>query len=273
VLYQKWGAKKFLLFCVWFFCFVTFILFFSNRRVTSSPSQTFFEDLSFENNNSLGGFRIVKCLDNDPAKKAYSISFKKMRSDSHTIGVFKTPLKRNVEIENLCLSFFNYDTSKEFQQGKGYNTELFENAEYTTDLIRNCISSFQKKFNKFSISIDLSNIAGAKIYGFSYNLFHEDDLSLSVQAKIATIGEGLPKVDLRGHAQITDSEESTLISNHIIWDVKKKSFTAHKYCLIHNGEKITGSLLTVDYELNELSNVNIVNNKEEYRCFAQANHY
>jgi len=206
------------------------------------------------------------------------------------LGIFKTALHKAVKIWDLRLRYYQYTTNKIKPVAQSISSKPSDRARAgsgalnrdsisvvpgdagtSVQLLTEVFDKLAKQQNGWRIGIDLSNVSEVLVDDFSYQVFRDNALFLSVQSKKAIASYRHCWLVLCGHVTIKTAKGNTLESNRVRWDVVNKRFTADGiYVLNCNGVKTVGRKVSVDVLLNPVGTKQAKSTgKERGKCLAK----
>lgn len=249
------GRRKKRLYAAVLICWIAFtiiVFLFSSRFETIKINPAIF-DFNQSSENHLDAFSYIRFDELNNKRPAYGIAFNSLDLENISVGPFTTAMFRKAIIQGLEVKIYNYaEAIEEKSESIVQKIDTKKIAEETTKVFRN--PSNTHSFGK----INLSNVAEALINGFDCKFYDDDDLSLSIMCKKATVTKN-GEMELRGHVIIKTGDGSILESNFAQWDIKQNNFKIkNSYILNQNGSVKTGR--------NKIFNSRL---QEEHKCTAK----
>lgn len=226
--------------------------------------------------NQIKAFRFIRYSPDKTKKPLFSVSFDNLLIENNNLGIFKSALHQVARISNLEFTTYQYpensaELSETEQQDCLPHDFLCKNN--IIEQVRAYADPLMDKSDGWRINLDITsaNVSELVINDFSYKIFSENDLVLSIQSKRAIALYNSGGLTLRGHVTIKTDKKNVLESNHVVWDIDNNIFTVQGvYALNQNGTVKVGRDITLDHNLNEIIPKQTVKVcQEEAKCVAK----
>jgi hypothetical protein len=227
--------------------------------------------------NQIAAFRFVRYNPEKNNKPYFSFSFDNLLVENNKLGIFKSALHRVVRISNLDFKTCQYPENNPITPARNRSEEDLQDLPSTNNIFSQARCFIEQLLDKqdgwgIDLNITFANVSELVINNFSYSLFSENDLVLSIQSKRAIASYSSSGLILRGHVIIKTGRGDVLEGNHIKWDIDNNTFAVQGvYALNQNGTVKSGKDVTLDHALNEIIPEQTVKcyQKEEPKCFAK----
>jgi hypothetical protein len=193
---------------------------------------------------------------------AHSIYFDTLRTESGSLGWFKTGVHQTARITGLRLRLYSYNAQT--NPGADAPSERPLDGEPLLDTLKRlaeaCASGLQGPVGGSApalqldiANVNLRNVSEIRIRDFDYTAFDNDQRVIEVKSRLAQASCMTDDVILRGHVVITAASGDTLESNHVCWNRPRGCFEViGGYVLWRAGTMVSGKNLLVDTQLNNI---------------------
>jgi len=215
-------------------------------------------------------------------KPSFEVRWKNLCAENGRLGIFKTPLYKAVIIEGLDVKSYQYSQCEKRHDGPVVPTQtacepahqateesaaVKEDHAVLTQTVSDLACQMKERFAGVKMVasplLDAHRATKVVVRGLDYRLFRDGRLDLGIRCRNTVISASNPEVVLRGDVTIEAADGARLISNSVLWDVKKGQFSAPgTYVLEHNGVPVWGSGIHCDHCLQPLRTETLMVGKE-----------
>ena len=193
--------------------------------------------------NSTGYFRVIKDFTGEGGLSHWDVCADDVSTRNGRVGIFTTYMSRKTYIKGLKLRI------QTESQSAPIPAQIPKPADTTGKIKTQLTDGFGEFAGNWLLDMDSSNVFSLLIDGFSFEMFDNDKLSLSVNCKRASITDKKLSLLLEGNVVIITSEGKTLKANKVRWDMNGRSFAAQgPYLLTDAGSTANGRNITLDYK-------------------------
>ena len=200
-----------------------------------------------------GPFSLRRFDPNEGHRPLVSISWDNLRAENGHFGIFGTPVHRTVVIEDLTAKLYQYASH---EQGGGEPDSACRKGD-ESDLAAH-LEALQREFGRnsrnlgfeYRLPVDAGHVTELVVRDFEYSRVEDGSVALGVRSGTATVSDRGLKVTLRGCVVVTAREGARLVSNFVLWDLERKTFSVPgTYALNYNGTLAKGRGILCDDRL------------------------
>lgn len=227
--------------------------------------------------NEVRGLSYIRWDTKENHRPIYSVYFDNLRVENNDLGIFKTALHKVARIRDLKLELYRH-TSPEAATAR--TNDIFSvYGDLSTGAGASILAQIKELLPALTAprrgwrigNIHLGNVSEVYVNNFDYRVLCDGDLYFGVQSSRAMVSYRWSDMLLRGRVTIRIADGSTLESNYVKWDVKKRHFSVNGvYVLNRSGTVTTGKDICVDAQFNDVRPQNAkAREKENKECFAK----
>ena len=227
--------------------------------------------------NEVRGLSYIRWDTQEDHRPIYSVCFDNLRVENNDLGIFKTALHKVAKIRGLKLELYRHNSP---EAASTSTTDIYSvYGDLSTDAgvsvlvqIKELLPMLTAPRRGWRIgNIHLGNVSEVCVDDFDYRVLGDDDVYFGVQSSRAMVSYRWSDILLRGRVKIRIADGSTLESNYIKWDVKKRHFSVKGvYVLNRSGTVTTGKGICLDAQFNNVRPQNAkATKKENKECYAR----
>jgi len=227
--------------------------------------------------NEVRGLSYIRWDTQENYRPLYSVYFENLRVENNNLGVFKTALHKVVKIRGLELALYRHTSPAATSASTPDVYSVYGDLSTGTGAsilarIKELLPTLTAPRRGWRIgNIHVGNVSEVCVDDFDYRVLGDDDVYFGVQSSRAMVSYRWSDILLRGRVKIRIADGSTLESNYIKWDVKKRHFSVKGvYVLNRGGTVTTGKGICLDAQFNNVGPQNAkAPEKENKECYAR----